>query len=66
MFSVPCSKHFDLVPQYTLPIHKTKNDLEGKRQEGSEEVWVDGRGRARSGHVEKNDMDEWKQQLIER
>ena len=45
---------------------RAKNDLEGRSKEGSEEVWVEGRGYARLGQVEKNDMDEWKQQLVAR
>ena len=29
-------------------------------------MWVEGRGYARSGQVEKNDMGEWKQQPVAR
>ena len=43
---------------------KAKNDMEGECQEGSQAVWVEGRGCARSGQMEKNDMDEWKQQPL--
>ena len=45
---------------------RPKNDLEGHRQEGSEELQDEGRGCVRSGQVEQSDMDKWKQQPIAR